>query len=150
MKAFTAGIVGVVCLAQAATAAAQRCPSGKEVRLGQETYAALNTRVFVYADRIEPSGSSGWKPFSVRVLTGEYRRPFLLSKGFMREADLRKLLGGRSDITQTVLVVEGAGPRWRPGAATVSDRGQPITIQVARVEPPGRGGGAVVLSVCGI
>jgi hypothetical protein len=42
---------------------------------------------------------------TLRVLVGEYRRPFLLRRAFLKESDLKALLAGRRDIKETVLSV---------------------------------------------
>jgi hypothetical protein len=66
--------------------------------------------------------------FTLRVLVGAYRRPFLASTGVMTEAGLDKLLASRRDIVQQKL-------DWNPRANSVVNvtvDGKPVTVRVIR------------------
>ena len=113
--------------------------------------------MYAYVGEIaSPGGRGEWKPFSVRLLVGMYRRPLLPQQGVMRENDLRSLLSGRPDIKVDALPVQGndpkAGYRFEPGAPKGVDdplRKTRGTVRVLKVTPPSKGPGSVVLEVCG-
>lgn len=145
--------IAVLCVASIAEAQGQ-CP---QKRIDQESYLALSEGVYAYVGEIAPaSGRGEWKPFTVRLLVGMYRRPLLLQEGVMRENDLRKLLSGRSDIKVMTLSVQGndakAGQRFAPDKPqTVEDplRKTRGTVRALKVVPPGKAPGGVILEVCG-
>ena len=126
-------------------------------RVDQESYLALSEGVYAYVGEIASSGGPGeWKPFSVRMLVGMYRRPLLLQQGVMRENDLKSLLSGRPDIKGQTVPVQGhdpkAGYRFEPGAPKSVDdplRKTRGTVRVLKVMPAGKGPASVILEVCG-
>ena len=146
-------VLAVFCAASVAEAQGQ-CP---QKRIDQESYLAVSEGVYAYVGEIASPGSRGeWKPFSVRLLFGMYRRPLLLKEGVMRENDLRNLLSGRSDIKVVMLPVQGndarAGQRFEPDKPTaIQDplRKTRGTVRVVKVVPPGKGPASVMLEVCG-
>jgi hypothetical protein len=143
-------VVAIACLLTVSIAArvqAQSCDGRTEQRVDQENYLALNDRVYVYVPDINSLGSSGgWQSFTVRVLSGIYRKPLLLARAYMKENDLQSLLSTRRDIRQTPITVLGFDPRkgGRPAinaSATVKDgeRAGTITVRVTRVVPVSKG-----------
>jgi len=144
-------VVAVILLLSATAADAQGCQGRKELWIPQESYLALTDRVYAYAGPIQRQGQSGWRPFTVQVLVGQYRRPFLLPKGLLREADVNKLLAQRSDVTRIPLRVAGHDPAGgkKPSfpAVDVTGAGRPLTVRVFRVQPSSN---AVGLEVCGL
>ena len=117
-------------------AAAQHCST---LRVDQESYGAVSELVYIYVPNVDKS-AGGWNSFTVRVLVGEYRRPLLLKQGFMREADVNKLLSEHREITQYPLQVAGYIPKGAPGTKPppsppvgFKSDGQSITIKVVRV-----------------
>jgi hypothetical protein len=128
----------------AAPAGAQtQCDGRSEQRVDQENYLALSDRVYIYVPDISSTGSSGgWQSFNVRVLSGTYRKPLLLTKAFMKENDLQSLLSTRRDIRQSILSVpaydprRGAKPALTASAAVRNgERPGTITVRVTRVVP---------------
>jgi len=88
------------------------------------TYRAFGDRLVVYVGDISPQGPA----FTLRVLVGSYRQPFLASTGMLTEPSLDKLLASRRDITQQRL-------EWNPRAKSlvnVSVDGKPVTVRVIR------------------
>jgi hypothetical protein len=127
-------------------------PCGKPVRIEQRTYREFDEKLFVYVGDIR-SSSGGWAPFTVRVLVGSYRRPFLASSGVLMEAGLDQLLSQRRDIKQERLVV----PAFDPGRSRTKDFGKPlvvrvddrsVTIRVANVVPVSGGSDHVFIEAC--
>ena len=144
--------VALVALMLAAFAARpqaqQACDGRTELRVDQENYVALTDRVYVYAPDIASLGASGgWQPFTLRVLSSSYRKPLLLSRGFMKEKDLLALLATRRDVRQSAVAVPGFDPKKSSKApvltatATVpnGEKGGTITVRVSRVAPVSRG-----------
>ena len=86
------------------------------------TYRAFGERLVLYVGDIR-SGPA----FTLRVLVGTYRRPFLASTGMLTEASIDKLLASRRDIAQQKL-------DWNPRATTVNVTvdGKPVTVRVIR------------------
>lgn len=133
-------------------------PPCSQRRVDQETYTALTDQVYLYAPNIDKS-DGGWKPFTVRALVGQYRPPLLLAKGFMKEADLIKLLSGRRDVAQYAMAVSPYNPKastqpptqsppvsFKVGSAT-------ITARVVSVNPAagiGVRSDFVLVEVCGL
>jgi hypothetical protein len=156
MKLALSCMVLSVALASAASGQAKKCQPVPQQTADQETYAGLTDRVYVYVPRIESAGAGGWKPFTLRILVGSFRRPFLLPKGFMKEADLLKLLSGRPDIKQFFLNVPGSDPRQQgpppslTASATVPDgnTSSKLTVRASRVVAAKYGSYSVVLDVC--
>jgi hypothetical protein len=124
------------------------------VRVDQRTYQALEDRLFVYVGDIGSTKSRGWSPFTVRVLVGTYRRPFLSSKGTLNEASLDKLLAERRDIMQERLSVSGYEPKTSKKKTlgvpvTVKVDGRVISVRVTDVVPVGGGTDHLYVEVCG-
>ena len=155
MKPPVVGIVLSVVLVAIVSGQPQKCQPLPQQVVDQETYLGLSDRTYVYVPRIESAGTTGWKPFTIRVLVGSFRRPFLLPKAFMKEADLLKLMSSRSDIRQSSLNVPGSDPKKAATSSpnvsvTVPDGNTPsrLTIRVARVVSGGYGARSVALDVC--
>jgi hypothetical protein len=152
---FALGAIVVLLLAGDALPQGQKCQPGPPQTVDQENYQGLTDRTYVYVPRIESAGAAGtWKPFTIRVLVGSFRRPFLLPKAFMTEADLQRLLASRADIKQTPVNVPGsnpnrAGPSPLNASVTVDDGNTPakLTIRVSRVNASAYSS-SVVFDVC--
>lgn len=101
-----AAIVAAAVVTNAPEALAQ-CPPNAPIRVDQETYQRIGDKTFVYVEDINSNGVDGWSPFRVLVVTGLYREPFVLTKGFMRGKDVETLLKGRTDLVQQTIAVPG-------------------------------------------
>jgi hypothetical protein len=147
--------VGFLLLAGGPPTQDQKCQPGPPQTVSEETYQGLSDRTYLYVPKIESAGAAGtWKPFTIRVLVGTFRRPFLLPKAFMNEADLQKLLAGRPDIKQTPVKVPGSDPKGAGTSplnvsVTVNDGNTPgkLTIRVSRVNASAYSS-SVVFEVC--
>jgi hypothetical protein len=87
-----------------------------------QTYRAFGERLAVYVGAVKPQA------FTLRVLVGSYRRPFLTSTGVLTEASLEKLLASRRDISQQRL-------DWTPrgkDVVNVTVEGRPVTVRVIK------------------
>lgn len=104
MRSFVRAVIVGVALGTSAEALAQ-CPPSAPTRVDQETYQRIGDKTFVYVDDINSNGADGWSAFRVLVVTGLYREPFVLSKGFMRGKDVDTLLKGRTDLVQQTIAV---------------------------------------------
>jgi hypothetical protein len=134
----------------APSTAAQNCPTS---RLDQRTYQAFGERLVVYVGDIN-SRSGGWSAFSLRILVGTYRRPFLASSGALTETGLDQLLAQRRDIIQQKLPVPAHDPRSGRAkdlgkAVSVKVDGRPVSIRVVDVRPVSGGTDHLLLEVCG-
>ncbi len=125
-----------------ADAQAPSCDGRTEVRVDQETYFALTDRVYMYVPDID-SSAGGWQAFTVRVLSTRYRKPMLLTKGFMKEKDVVRLLSTRSDMRTTPLAVPAHDPRRSSKAPALTasasvpngEKTGTVTVRVSRVVP---------------
>jgi hypothetical protein len=116
------------------------CDGKTERRLNQEYYLGLTDRVYVHAPDISSTGSGGWQAFSLRVLTGTYRKPFLVASALLKEKDLETFLRSRRDLSQTFIAVPASNAlkgAANLGFATVRDgeRTALVTIRVTQVVP---------------
>ena len=89
-----------------------------------QTYRAFGERLASTSAASRPQGPS----FTLRILVGSYRRPFLASTGMLTEASIDKLLASRRDIAQQKL-------DWNPRAKSIVNvtvDGKPVTVRVIR------------------
>jgi hypothetical protein len=145
----------VCCLATPADAAPG--PSCQPRPVPQETYALLRPLVFAYVPNIDKA-AGGWKAFAVRILQGQYRNPFLLDKGFMRERDVVSLLAQRRDVKEFKLPVAEYRPKQMPpprfeGLVTIesTDGTSNVAVSIQNVvlaQSVSFGSDQVVLNVC--
>jgi hypothetical protein len=123
------------------------CDGRTDQRVAQETYLALTDRVYVYVPDIRSRGATGgWEAFTVRLFSGMYRKPLLLSKAYLKERDLDSLLSTRRDIKTVPLGVpafdakSGKAPALTNSASIANgERGGAITVRVTRVFPASGG-----------
>lgn len=131
----------VLVLAVGPPPAAAQCPPNPPTRVDQETYLRIADKTFVYVDDINSNGTDGWSPFRVLVVTGLYRDPFVLAKGFMRRGDVEALFKGRSDVVQQTIAVPGhdakktkAKPTFGPTLDVKTSKGV-LKVRVTDVRP---------------
>jgi hypothetical protein len=139
-----------------ASAQSQTCDGRTERRLDQEYYLALTDRVYVYVPDIPSTGSSGWQAFRLLILTGNYRKPFLLQSAPLKERDFATFLRSRSDLRQAFISIPAGTVRLATGTATLGsarvqdgERTGNVTIRVTRVVPM-RGGTDNLFLICSV
>ena len=148
--------VGALLLALQTPTEAQDGRNCRELTVAEENYVAVTERVYLYVGNIDLTGpSGGWWPFSIWALAGQYRSPFLLAKGSLKQGDVQRLLAGRPDITQTILNVGGFTRGRGRSAASVFGQAKEIagasprmTFRMARIHPIFGGKNSVFLEVC--
>lgn len=106
-----------------------QCPPNAPIRVDQETYQRIGDKTFVYVEDINSNGTDGWSPFRVLVVSGLYRDPFVLAKGFMRRGDVDTLFKGRADVVQQPIAVPGYDPKKTKGTPTF---GPTVDVKTAK------------------
>ena len=102
-------------------AAAGQKPACERWTIPARYYRSFGERLAIYVGDIR-SGPA----FTLRVLVGSYRRPFLSSTGVLSESGVDTLLKSRRDIVQHRL-------DWKPGAkgvVNVTVDNKPVTVRV--------------------
>lgn len=138
MRSATVVVAATLSMLVAVTPAAGACHN---VDINQQRYLSLTPLVYAYVPDINKQ-AGGWKPFTVRVLVGQYRSPMLLREGVMVPSDLNKLLRQRTDIVPYDISIPAYFPRSSQGRAP--DLGKQVffnsgrtsmTVRVVQVIP---------------
>ena len=123
IAAVVAVIAALPAAVPAAPAVAGQKPACDAWTIPARNYRAFGERLAIYVGDIR-----GGPAFTLRVLVGTYRRPFLSSTGVLAEAGVDQLLSTRRDIQQQKL-------DWNPRAKSVVNvtvDGKPVTVRVIR------------------